>query len=86
MSTSPSPNDLTRQQLDELDSLLQRMLSLPLTGPVAAANDSTRGAGGAAVAGRPDTASASAAGPATAAQARPRKRLVSIVSIDPLFL
>ncbi len=33
MSTSPSPNDLTRQQLDELDSLLQRMLSLPLSGP-----------------------------------------------------
>ncbi len=31
MSTPPSPNDLTRQQLDELDSLLQRMLSLPLT-------------------------------------------------------
>lgn len=29
-STPPSPNDLTRQQLDELDSLLQRMLSLPL--------------------------------------------------------
>src|SRR5581483_6817549 len=33
MSTSPSPNDLTRQQLDELDSLLQRMLSLPRGGP-----------------------------------------------------
>jgi hypothetical protein len=33
MSTPPSPNDLTRQQLDELDSLLQRMLSLPLSGP-----------------------------------------------------
>ncbi|OWK36720.1 hypothetical protein [Fimbriiglobus ruber] len=31
-TTSPSPNDLTRQQLDELDTLLQRMLSLP-TGP-----------------------------------------------------
>lgn len=30
---SPSPNDLTRQQLDELDSLLQRMLSLPLSAP-----------------------------------------------------
>jgi hypothetical protein len=33
MSVPPSPNDLTRQQLDELDSLLQRMLSLPLSGP-----------------------------------------------------
>lgn len=31
MATAPSPNDLTRQQLDELDALLQRMLSLPLT-------------------------------------------------------
>jgi hypothetical protein len=30
MATAPSPNDLTRQQLDELDALLQRMLSLPL--------------------------------------------------------
>jgi hypothetical protein len=30
MATAPSPNDLTRQQLDELDTLLQRMLSLPL--------------------------------------------------------
>ena len=30
MATAPSPNDLTRQQLDELDSLLQRMLTLPL--------------------------------------------------------
>jgi hypothetical protein len=28
-----SPNDLTRQQLDELDALLQRMLSLPLNPP-----------------------------------------------------
>jgi hypothetical protein len=28
-----SPNDLTRQQLDELDSLLQRMLSLPVGKP-----------------------------------------------------
>ena len=36
MSTSPSPNDLTRQQLDELDALLQRMLSLPLNNPPAA--------------------------------------------------
>jgi len=43
-----SPNDLTRQQLDELDALLQRMLSLPISPesggsssvspPVAAAN------------------------------------------------
>jgi hypothetical protein len=33
MATAPSPNDLTRQQLDELDSLLQRMLSLPLNQP-----------------------------------------------------
>lgn len=30
MATAPSPNDLTRQQLDELDALLQRMLALPL--------------------------------------------------------
>ncbi len=30
MATLPTPNDLTRQQLDELDVLLQRMLSLPL--------------------------------------------------------
>lgn len=30
---SPTPNDLTRQQLDELDTLLQRMLALPLTQP-----------------------------------------------------
>lgn len=28
-----TPNDLTRQQLDELDSLLQRMLSMPLNKP-----------------------------------------------------
>jgi hypothetical protein len=33
MATPPSPNDLTRQQLDELDSLLQRMLALPLSKP-----------------------------------------------------
>ena len=32
-TTAPSPNDLTRQQLDELDDLLQRMLSLPLNPP-----------------------------------------------------
>ncbi|MFO0850151.1 MAG: hypothetical protein U0871_16575 [Gemmataceae bacterium] len=31
--SSPSPNDLTRQQLDELDTLLQRMLGLPLAPP-----------------------------------------------------
>ena len=31
MATAPSANDLTRQQLDELDALLQRMLSLPLS-------------------------------------------------------
>lgn len=35
MATPPSPNDLTRQQLDELDALLQRMLSLPLNKPEA---------------------------------------------------
>ena len=29
MANGPSPNDLTRQQLDELDALLQRMLALP---------------------------------------------------------
>lgn len=33
MAASPSPNDLTRQQLDELDSLLQRMLALPVSSP-----------------------------------------------------
>lgn len=33
MATAPSPNDLTRQQLDELDALLQRMLALPLNTP-----------------------------------------------------
>lgn len=32
-STPPTPNDLTRQQLDELDTLLQRMLSLPMSSP-----------------------------------------------------
>lgn len=32
-STPPTPNDLTRQQLDELDALLQRMLTLPLPTP-----------------------------------------------------
>ena len=31
MSAQPKPNDLTRQQLDELDTLLQRMLKLPLS-------------------------------------------------------
>ncbi len=31
MAAAPSANDLTRQQLDELDALLQRMLALPLT-------------------------------------------------------
>jgi hypothetical protein len=33
MATAPSPNDLTRQQLDELDALLQRMLAIPLNAP-----------------------------------------------------
>ncbi len=34
MATAPtSPNDLTRQQLDELDALLQRMLSSPIAPP-----------------------------------------------------
>ena len=33
MATAPSANDLTRQQLDELDALLQRMLALPNTSP-----------------------------------------------------
>lgn len=28
---TPSPNDLTRQQLDELDALLQKMLAVPIT-------------------------------------------------------
>jgi hypothetical protein len=36
MAPHPSPNDLTRQQLDELDALLQRMLSLPLSKPESA--------------------------------------------------
>jgi hypothetical protein len=36
MATAPSANDLTRQQLDELDALLQRMLSLPVNPPEAA--------------------------------------------------
>jgi hypothetical protein len=36
-TTVQSPNDLTRQQLDELDALLQRMLSLPLTPPESSA-------------------------------------------------
>lgn len=36
MSPKPSPNDLTRQQLDELDGLLQRMLGLPATDPAPA--------------------------------------------------
>ncbi|HEV3439134.1 MAG TPA: hypothetical protein VG122_17335 [Gemmata sp.] len=31
MATAHSPNDLTRQQLDELDALLQKMLALPLS-------------------------------------------------------
>lgn len=33
MASTNSPNDLTRQQLDELDTLLQRMLALPLNKP-----------------------------------------------------
>jgi hypothetical protein len=33
MTTAQSTNDLTRQQLDELDALLQKMLALPLNGP-----------------------------------------------------
>ena len=33
MSTTMTPNDLTRQQLDDLDRLLQRMLTLPLNKP-----------------------------------------------------
>jgi hypothetical protein len=33
MATAPSANDLTRQQLDELDALLQRMLTLPNAAP-----------------------------------------------------
>jgi hypothetical protein len=33
MATTTNPNDLTRQQLDELDTLLQRMLALPLNKP-----------------------------------------------------
>ncbi len=36
MATAPSANDLTRQQLDELDALLQRMLTLPVNPPDAA--------------------------------------------------
>lgn len=37
MAAAPTANDLTRQQLDELDALLQRMLSLPTTSEPAAA-------------------------------------------------
>ncbi len=33
MAPAPGPNDLTRQQLDELDVLLNRMLGLPLDPP-----------------------------------------------------
>jgi hypothetical protein len=33
MANAPTPNDLTRQQLDELDALLQKMLALPLNKP-----------------------------------------------------
>jgi hypothetical protein len=33
MANAPSPNDLTRQQLDELDALLQRMLAAPQARP-----------------------------------------------------
>jgi hypothetical protein len=33
MTTAQNTNDLTRQQLDELDALLQKMLALPLNGP-----------------------------------------------------
>lgn len=32
MTTTPSTNDLTRQQLEELDALLQRMLTAPTVG------------------------------------------------------
>ena len=35
MATAPTANDLTRQQLDELDALLQRMLTLPVHSPEA---------------------------------------------------
>ncbi len=43
MSPPVNPNDLTRHQLDELDALLQRMLSLPLGGsPPAGASDDDR--------------------------------------------
>jgi hypothetical protein len=38
MATAHSPNDLTRQQLDELDALLQRMLALPLNAPESTPN------------------------------------------------
>jgi hypothetical protein len=34
-SMAATPNDLTRQQLDELDHLLQRMLAMPLSQPEA---------------------------------------------------
>ena len=37
MATAQSPNDLTRQQLDELDALLQKMLATPLNPPEGAA-------------------------------------------------
>jgi hypothetical protein len=41
MATAQSTNDLTRQQLDELDALLQKMLALPLSTPEIAASTSS---------------------------------------------
>jgi hypothetical protein len=41
MTTAPTTNDLTRQQLDELDALLQKMLALPLNGSESSVLSST---------------------------------------------
>lgn len=42
MATAQNPNDLTRQQLDELDALLQKMLALPLNASETAAPTGAR--------------------------------------------
>jgi hypothetical protein len=45
MTTAQSANDLTRQQLDELDALLQKMLALPLNAPDSPASAASAPAG-----------------------------------------
>lgn len=63
MATAPSPNDLTRQQLDELDALLQRMLSIPLNPSESASPPAQPGV--------VSVTTSSPAGPALATQAPP---------------